>query len=370
MIEYNKDEIKNNLSLQNIYDIVEELGGEPQFTDFGLICLTICHNPPNSGSRKLYYYENTNLFRCYTGCQDTFDIFELIIKSKNIVDNKDLSLFQAILYVVNKFGLNGQQVDNIFEQKLKDWEVLNSYEETQLTELENVDTNKILLPEFDADILTRFNYPIISSWKKEGISIETMKRNLIGYYPGDEQITIPHFDKHGRFIGLRGRALVSAEAEMFGKYRPVKINNILYNHPLRLNLYNFNNSKDNIKNSRAAIVFESEKATLQYQSMFGQENDISVAMCGSSLSDYQVKLLLDNGTRELIVAFDRQFQEIGDNEFNHLKANILKINQKYKNYLNISFIFDKEKITNYKSSPTDEGAEKFLYLLNSRISLV
>jgi hypothetical protein len=370
MIEYNKDEIKNNLSLQNIYDIVEELGGEPQYTDFGLICLTICHNPPNSGSRKLYYYENTNLFRCYTGCQDTFDIFELIIKSKNIVENKELSLFQAMLYVVKKFNLSGTEVEDDFNQQLKDWELLNHFEEIHLSDLQDVNTDTVELPEFNKEILDRFSYPIISSWKKEGISVETMKRNLIGYYPGDEQITIPHFDKNGRFIGLRGRALVSSEAAMFGKYRPVKINNILYNHPLRLNLYNFNNSKDNIKNSKTAIVFESEKATLQYQSMFGTDNDISVAMCGSSLSDFQVKMLLDNGTRDLIVAFDRQFQEIGDEEFKHLKANIMKINHKFKNYLNLSFIFDKDKITSYKASPTDEGADKFIQLLNSRITLI
>ena len=37
-------------------------------------------------------------------------------------------------------------------------------------------------------------------------------------------ITIPHFDKDGRFIGLRGRALCEEEAERFGKYRPLKIN--------------------------------------------------------------------------------------------------------------------------------------------------
>ena len=51
-----------------------------------------------------------------------------------------------------------------------------------------------------------------------------------------------------------------------------------------------------------------------YSSYFGTENDITVACCGSSLSMYQVQLLLDLGVKEIIIAFDKQFKEIGDEE--------------------------------------------------------
>ena len=80
----------------------------------------------------------------------------------------------------------------------------------------------------------------------------------IGYYPGEAQITIPHFDKDGRFIGLRGRTMVAEDAERYGKYRPIKVNGQMYNHPLGMNLYNFNNSRRNIPKIKKAIVFESE----------------------------------------------------------------------------------------------------------------
>ena len=46
-----------------------------------------------------------------------------------------------------------------------------------------------------------------------------------------------------------------------------------------------------------------------------------------------------------------------------------KIYNKYNNYVNISFIFDKNKITNYKDSPIDRGAETFLKLFNERVVL-
>jgi hypothetical protein len=111
---------------------------------------------------------------------------------------------------------------------------------------------------------------------------------------------------------------------------------------------------------KKAIIFEGEKSCLLYKSYFGLENDISVACCGSSVSAYQIQMLLDAGAEEIIIAFDRQFQDIGDSEFKHLKTNLMRLRGKYKNFAIISFIFDKNKITGYKSSPIDEGPEKFL----------
>ena len=85
-----------------------------------------------------------------------------------------------------------------------------------------------------------------------------MNHARIGYFPATAQITIPHFDKDGRFVGLRGRALCQPDIDMYGKYRPMMINRQLYNHPLGMNLYNFNNSKENIKATGKAIIFEGE----------------------------------------------------------------------------------------------------------------
>ena len=70
MVVFDKAEIKEYLSLENLYDLLVEWGGEPEYTSFGLISSTICHNMPGQGSRKLYYYENSGLFHCYTGCEE------------------------------------------------------------------------------------------------------------------------------------------------------------------------------------------------------------------------------------------------------------------------------------------------------------
>lgn len=367
MLVFDKTEIRDSLTSQNIFELLQEWGGDPEWTTFGILSATICHNRPGEGSRKLYYYENTGLFRCYTGCDSYFDIFEMVVKIAGIQWDQEFDLNDAVRWIATKFGISGRNEDGPDDDAIEDWKFLANYERIQEIELKS---NQIVLKEYDKNILDRFNYSLrIGPWLKEGIIQEAIENARIGYYPGNDQITIPHFDQTGRFIGLRGRTLCSEEGELYGKYRPMKVNKILYNHPLGMNLYNLNNSQNHIKTMKKAIIFEGEKSTLLYQSYFGIDNDISVACCGSSISSYQIELLKKCGAEEIIIAFDRQFQEIGDDEFKHLTRNLTRLHSKYKNDVLISFMFDKKMITGYKSSPIDEGKEKFLQLFKERIFL-
>ena len=84
MLVFDKSEIRNSLTTDNIFDLLQEWGGDPEYANFGILCATICHNMPGEGSKKLYYYDNSGLFRCYTGCDSYFDIFEMVIKIMKI----------------------------------------------------------------------------------------------------------------------------------------------------------------------------------------------------------------------------------------------------------------------------------------------
>ena len=368
MIVYDKVAIKESITIEDVYSLLNEWGGEPEYSNFGILSATICHNQPGEGSRKLYFYSNSMLFKCYTGCAESFfDIFEMVIKIASIQWNQDYDLNDAVRWIAQRFGISGEYQKNSDEEELADWKILANYERIQDIDFK---TNNVILKEYDESILTRFNYNLkIEPWLKENISQEVMDHAQIGFYPGGDQITIPHFDQNSRFIGLRGRALCQEDAERYGKYRPLKINNILYNHPLGMNLYNLNNSQFGIYQMEKAIIFESEKSSLLYQSYFGIDNDISVACCGSSITQTQIQLLINAGAKEIVIALDRQFKEIGDDEFKKLKNNLMKIRNRYKNEVLVSFIFDKKKITGYKASPIDEGAEKFLTLFKERIVL-
>lgn len=363
MISFDKSKIKESLSTENIFDLLNEWGGDPEYTDFGILSTTICHNAPGEGSRKLYYYENSTLFKCYTGCDSTFDIFELAIKVFDIQKRREMDLNDAVRYVAARFGLSGEYAEE--EDVSEDWKLLDNYD--RMAEIEVKDYS-VCLKEYDATILDRLNYSLkLLPWLDEGISQQVIDEARIGYYPGADMITIPHFDKDGRFVGLRGRAMAQDEVERFGKYRPIKIMKQMYNHPLGMNLYNLDHAKEQIGILGKAIIFESEKSCLLYRTYFAA--DISVACCGSNISAYQIQMLLEAGAKEIIVAFDRQFQEIGDKEFKHLTSNLTKLHNRYKNEVQLSFIFDKKMITGYKASPIDEGQEKFLQLFKERITL-
>lgn len=377
--KYDKDELKSNLTIEQVFELVAEFGGEPRMQGNFFIARTICHNPAGEGSHKLYYYDNTKLFRCYTDCGTTFDIYELICKIKNHNQEyktyysregkqiqREWQIFDAIEFVAIYFGYSAQTFDfQDSQEKLQDWKVFNNYERINNT---GEQQQKVELKIFDDKILKYLPHPRIIPWEKEGISQEVMLHRGIAYDPKNQGIVIPHYDIDGNLIGIRERTLIKEE-EKTGKYKPAILNGQMYNHPLGFNLYNLNNSKENIKILQKAVVFEGEKSPLLYASYFGEENDITVASCGSSLISYQIKLLLSLGVKEIIIGYDKQFNEIGDEEWKRWTKKLYDIHTKYGAYVQISYLFDKWKLLNYKDSPVDKGKETFLKLFKNRIML-
>lgn len=369
-----KDEIKNNLTIEQVENLVAELGGEPIFKAHNiLICKTICHG---GTSHKLYYYDNTKLFQCYTECGSSFDIYQLVVKVKNLnkeniyTANKDIKkydLFAAILFVANFFGIEIENDNSIDFNKLPDWDFLYKWE---VNKNKNLETSQVVnLPTYDDSFLKHFPTPRIIPWEKEGITKDIINTHKICFDPKNEGIIIPHYNINNKLIGIRERTLIKEEEKFYGKYRPAIFCKKMYNHPLGLNLYNLNWSKINIASFKKAIVCEGEKATLQYASYFSSENDISVAVCGSNLVNYQVSLLLSLGVEEIIIAFDRQYKEIGDEEHKKWVKKFYDLHNKYGKYVQISYILDFEHLLNYKDSPMDRGKEIFLTLFQNRVIL-
>lgn len=372
-----KDELKKSLTIEQVYDFVADLGGEPQMANGFFIAQTICHNLPGEGSKKLYYYDNTKLFKCFTECNDVFDIFELVCKVKKIAKEtkatydkegnlffREWELYDAITFVSQYFNYQYFEDFSFDRPNLPDWNFLNKFE---ATELKNDNNFSSVLPVFNEDILKNFPCPHIKPWESEGITYEVLKRNKIAYNPKNHSILIPHYSIDGDLVGLRERTLIKEE-EKYGKYKPVIINKKMFNHPLGLNLYNLNHSKNNIKLLKTAIVFEGEKSPLMYASYF-PDSDISVACCGSSFTKPQFNLLMSLGVNEIIIAFDKQFKSAGDKEWRQWTQKLTNIANRYGKYVKISFIFDKEEALGYKESPIDRGPEVFLTLLNNRFSL-
>ena len=363
MYKYNKDTLKENLTIEEVFDLVSELGGEPTMGNGLFTARTICHG---GDSHKLYYYSNTRLFHCYTGCGDaSFDIYELVLKVNKNAGIQNFSLSRAITFVAKYFGYTADTFnfeDN--QEASEDWKIINNYKRNK----EKNQPQIIELKTYDNKVLRYLPRPHIIPWEEEGISFDIIESRGICYDPINEGIVIPHYDINGNLIGIRERTIIK-ENEIYGKYRPAIIGGKMYNHPLGFSLYNLNNSKKAISQFKKVIVFEGEKSCLKYASYFGQDADISVACCGSSLINYQVKLLLSLDVKEIIIAFDKQFQEIGDKEWQKWVVKLKTIYNKYGGYVTVSYLFDKENLLNYKDSPIDKTSDIFLQLYKNRIFL-
>ena len=354
---YDKEEVKESLELSDMFSILESLGGEPHMYGTYLSCRTICHNGDH---HKLFYYDNTKLFKCYSGDCGTFDIFELINKVNG------MSLNDAVYYVVNYFNLQYKLEDRSYQEQSEDWKILDRYK--RLLSIETND-DEIILPKIDDALLS--NYPTIriKDWEDEGITKEVCEYMGIRYNPCNGSIIIPHYDIDNRLVRIRERTLVK-EQEKFGKYRPAIISGVMCNHPLAFNLYGINKTKSNIEKAGVAIVVEGEKSVLKSMSFFGPSNNLAVAVCGNSLSQKQVEMLMRCGAREIVVGFDADYHEIDDDDYKKTVSHLKKLHEKYSASINISFLFDKSgELLGYKDSPFDKGKDMFLALWKDRVIL-
>ena len=354
---YDKTQVRDSMTPEDIYNILCYFDADPQEVGDHIVARTICHD---GDSKKLYYYFSNHMFYCYTQC-GSFDVFELVQKVTHISD-----LNEAISWVVDFCNLQSELDEMPYDNDSEDWKVFKRYE-SQRGKRQIAD-DKIMLPEYDISIIKNYPKARPRPWMDEGISKDVIDYQRIVFDPVGWNVLIPHFDIDDRCVGIRQRTMVK-DNERFGKYRPWYIHGKLYNHPLAFNLYGSAETFDRIHDIGTAIIVEGEKSVLKSMTYFGTQNNICVATCGHSLSNYQFKLLKDIGCEEIVIAFDHDFSEKGSQEYKDTKSKIAKTALKFSPYANISVMFDEGDLLGYKDSPLDKGSDVFMYLFKHRYPL-
>ena len=315
-----------------------------------LLMPTVCHNANiEDASLKLYYYKNTHIFYCYTedGAMSIFNFLKHYYEVRDITYDWFTDIYELV-----------RGCSYFSEEK----EHLNTYRSIRDDYVQKKERHE--LPSYPEGIIESFikYYPV--EWLKDGITKEAMDKFNIRFSPSQNKIIIPHYDVNNRLIGIRGRALNEEDIENWGKYMPVQIEGKWYSHPLSLNLYGLNKTKENIKTTGIAYLFEAEKSVLQMES-FSIPN-CAAAVCGSKLNKYALDILVRTcHPQEIVICFDKEELPHEDKYFNHL----YELCKKYQAYSNFSFIYDKENLLNLKDSPTDKGEEVFLKLLKKRVKV-
>ena len=348
MIDY--EQIVKDLKDEEVIRLMYELGANRhEETDNYIIFPTICHNENAiEASMKLYYYKDTHLLYCYTedGPMSIYKFLENYYKTRNIEYNWGQDILKVVFQCSAATELTTKET--IFKQSLKD-----KYRKRQ----------SIQLAAYSPNVLESFvkQYPI--EWLEDNISAGAMDKYNIRYSISQNKIIIPHYDINNRLVGIRGRALNESEIA-YAKYAPVKIEDIVYKHKLSLNLYGLNHNWENIKELGICYIAESEKAVLQSE-LFGEKN-CTVAICGSSLNIYQIKLLMQHcQPKEIVLCLDKEELPGEDKYFYKL----WDMCSKYKLYTNMSFIYDRENLLNLKDSPFDRGRNIFNKLLEKRVKV-
>lgn len=351
-------ELRERLEPQDIERILEEYGVVPYYKcNNYTVYETCCHNKVGHGSHKLYYYPNTHLFKCYTECNEMFDIFDLIIKIEHNTNGRLVGKSEAIRTA--GFELTSRETteianDSIANDLARLLYVNKGGKEPEQPELLPIESSFL-------DERYTFDSEALQIWVDEGISIKSMFYYRIAYDPIENCIVIPQYDAEGNVVGVRGRFL---NETIVDKYRPLTYNGVLLNCPTNSILYGFWQNKSAIQLTKTVIIFESEKSVLMMDSIY-ENNNISVAVFGQKISKQHIKLLLSAGVNNVIIAFDADYR--GAEEAKEKFKEYKKLSKTLNTYFNVSIIMDYEGKLQYKDSPIDRGETIFNELMKERV---
>lgn len=349
----------NKMNTSDILCLLEYLGVSEQLVRYGnesVIFPTVCHNELISApSHKLYYYESTKKFYCYTNCKG-MDVFEFIINAQRARGNKYTfsHAYNLMSSIVNNRMRQGFAV--IEAPKMKRTPQIVPNWQKQLTV-------------YNHHVLECFTQQpkYLAPWLDEGISYDVLCDFGVRFDMVRNRIVFPVYDHIGRLIGVKARNFNIEDIEAHRKYMPLWYNKELYNYPKMMVLYGYYQNRYTIKKAKEAIVFESEKAVLQYGSFFTLNK--AVAIGGSSFSVYHGQILKDCGVETIVLALDYDWDDDGNKDYGLHKM----IREGYKIQemgFNVELIYDwDDQYLGDKDSPIDRGRVTFTKLYRARKNL-
>lgn len=213
--------------------------------------------------------------------------------------------------------------------------------------------NEVKYITYPDEILDKYEDIWNYRFTKDYIKPTIQKEFEIGYCNKDQRITIPWRDEDGKLIGVMGRANYDTEL----RYYP------LIPFAKRYHLYGLNKSKKYIKENKVAYIGESEKFTMQLCS-YGYKNSVSLGC--STISQYQVELLIKNGCKVFILCLDE------GSKIETIKRNVEVIRDCLfmMDDVKIGVLLDRKNNImpkGSKCSPSDLGKERWEELINNYV---
>ena len=125
--------------------------------------------------------------------------------------------------------------------------------------------------------------------------------------------------------------------------------------------------KDKILKCKKVMLVEAEKSVLQAYSYF-REDSFVVGLCGFNITQTQIKIILKElKVEEVIVGFDRDYEESDSYEATAYYQKIIKKVAPLVPFCRVYLVLDKENRLEYKDSPTDRGKDILVKLMKEKI---
>ena len=353
--------LKQQLTLSDYEQILHALGADTIHKSNNVWTLnSLCHNKiPHDGGLNLRFYIDTKTFKCFSHDCDVGDIIALVQTRQNLLGYK-CGFIDAVNFCIDNSNI---QIDNIRRKTPKK---TSNFDYNTLWDRyikhENIYTETVI---YDDNILRFFPKVYHQSFIDDNISIPTMEKYELCYYPRNQQVVIPVRDEDMQLIGLHSRNLIPDKVDIGLKYQPTKLlDGTEYKFPTSMVLYGLGQNKENIAKTKRALIFESPKAVLQMEDILDVNN--SVGLFGTNMSKYKRQLLLNLGIEEACLCLDRQYKEIGEEDYIEWQKKINKIIDIFIGYCNVSVVYDRGYMLDYKDSPSDKGREVWEQLWKER----
>lgn len=292
---------------------------------------------------KLYRYNDTRNYISYTkSC--SYDIISLVqaIKTTN---GEICSFIDAVNYILTTTGLDPTACKRLTKKKVYDWE-------EELGKYLRIKHGENTLQIYNRSILHQL-YPIYpQEWINEGISIDTMEKYGIGYYPRLQATTIPCFNNVGELIGIRCRHWLTEEINN-GKYRPLQLlDGTIYKFPTNNIFYGENYNHPEIERTGHVILVEGEKSVLKADTWWNERSNV-LALYGSNIGLKRVRDLVKMGVNHITLALDSDFHKIGDDDYKLFEQKMIKIGKMFQGYCDVDIVYNNIGLDWYKCSPFD-----------------
>lgn len=357
--KYNK--ILDMITTSDIVQLVSKFGipeTSIRYYNNQLIMPTGCHNEIiGTAKHKLYYYEDSKKFHCYTCC-GSMNPFEFVVQAYRT---------RGIKYSLSNAAII---IEKIIQERLRDGFAVVTPPSNVKKEIEE-DWHKSLT-EYNPSIMNCFsrNKKYLKVWEKEGISFDAMDKFGIKFDMIRNRMVIPIYDDKGVFVGAKVRNFNQEDIENGRKYMPLIHNNEIYTYDKGKILYGLNFNKKNIKNAKRAIIFESEKSTILYESLYVGNKAVSIG--GSNVSIYQAELLKQYKVETVVLALDNDYSllpnENGEyDKYFGLYKMLKEANKLDAKGFNVEIVYDWEQsFLENKDAPIDKGREIWNKLYRNR----